>query len=104
MIFGSAVPRLPNTTLFAVPGVKAETAIIAFDLNGIAVSSGSACSSGKVQASHVLAAMGVEQALTRSAVRVSLGWSTSETDVDQFLQAWKMLAGSLLKERCGIAA
>ena len=104
LIFGSAVPRLPNTTLFAVPGVKAETAIIAFDLNGIAVSSGSACSSGKVQASHVLAAMGVEQALTRSAVRVSLGWSTSETDVDQFLQTWKMLAGSLLKERRGIAA
>jgi cysteine desulfurase len=104
VIFGSAVPRLPNTTLFAVPGVKAETTIIAFDLNGIAVSSGSACSSGKVQASHVLAAMGVEQTLTRSAVRVSLGWSTSETDVDQFLQTWKMLAGSLLKKKCGIAA
>jgi cysteine desulfurase len=104
VIFGSAVPRLPNTTLFAVPGMKAETAIIAFDLNGIAVSSGSACSSGKVQASHVLAAMGVEQTLTRGAVRVSLGWDTSETDVDQFLQTWKMLAGSLLKEKRGIAA
>ena len=60
VIFGAGAPRLPNTTLFAVPGIKAETAIIAFDLNGIAVSSGSACSSGKVQASHVLAAMGVE--------------------------------------------
>jgi cysteine desulfurase len=104
VIFGSAVLRLPNTTLFAVPGMKAETAIIAFDLNGIAVSSGSACSSGKVQASHVLAAMGVEQALTRGAVRVSLGWNTSETDVDQFLQTWKVLAGSLFKEKRGIAA
>ena len=60
VIFGENAARLPNTSLFAVPGLKAETAIIAFDLNGIAVSSGSACSSGKVQASHVLAAMGVE--------------------------------------------
>lgn len=104
VIFGAAAPRLPNTILFAVPGMTAETAIIAFDLNGIAVSSGSACSSGKVQASHVLAAMGIEHALTRGAVRVSLGWNTSETDVDQFLQTWKMLAGSLLKEKRGIAA
>ncbi|HEY6024759.1 MAG TPA: cysteine desulfurase family protein, partial [Pseudolabrys sp.] len=60
IFFGADGPRLPNTSLIAVPGLKAETAIIAFDLNGIAVSSGSACSSGKVQASHVLAAMGVE--------------------------------------------
>src|SRR6185437_688374 len=58
IIFGANASRLPNTTLFTVPGLKAETAIISFDLNGIAVSSGSACSSGKVQASHVLAAMG----------------------------------------------
>ena len=63
VIFGEGAQRLPNTTLFAVPGVKAETAMIAFDLNGIAVSSGSACSSGKVQASHVLAAMGVRRIL-----------------------------------------
>ena len=67
VIFGAGAPRLPNTTLFAVPGIKAETAIIAFDLNGIAVSSGSACSSGKVQASHVLAAMGAEPALAQGA-------------------------------------
>jgi len=104
VIFGSASPRLPNTTLFAVPGVKAETAIIAFDLNGIAVSSGAACSSGKVQASSVLAAMGVDQALTRGAVRVSLGWSTTEAEVHRFLETWKLLAGSLLKGRRGIAA
>ncbi len=88
VIFGAGAPRLPNTTLFAVPGMKAETAIIAFDLNGIAVSSGSACSSGKVQASHVLAAMGVEPALARGAVRVSLGWSTTERDVENLLNAW----------------
>ena len=104
VIFGSGVARIPNTTLFAVPGVKAETAIIAFDLNGIAVSSGSACSSGRVQASDVLAAMGVDLALARGAVRVSLGWSTTEDEVERFLQAWKRLAASLLKEKRDIAA
>jgi len=104
LIFGSAAPRLPNTTLFAVPGLKAETAIIAFDLNGIAVSSGAACSSGKVQASSVLAAMGVEPDLTRGAVRLSFGWSTTANDIQRFLKTWKMLAGSLVKERRGIAA
>ena len=104
VIFGEGAPRLPNTTLFAVPGIKAETAIIALDLEGVAVSSGSACSSGKVQASHVLAAMGVSPALARGAVRVSLGWSTTMLHVEQFLGTWKKLAGSLLKERRGIAA
>ncbi len=81
VIFGAGGARLPNTTLFAVPRMKAETAIIAFDLNGIAVSSGSACSSGKVQASSVLAAMGADAELTRGALRLSLGWSTTEADV-----------------------
>jgi len=104
VVFGKTAPRLPNTTLFAVPGLRAETAIIAFDLNGVAVSSGAACSSGKVQVSSVLAAMGVDPALARGAVRVSLGWSTSEAEIDQFLKTWKTLAGSLLKGRRGIAA
>ena len=81
----------------AVPGVKAETALIALDLEGVAVSSGSACSSGKVAASHVLAAMRVEPALARGAVRVSLGWSTSEADVERLLNAWKNVISSLLK-------
>ena len=97
VIFGETVQRLPNTTLFAVPGMKAETAIIAFDLNGIAVSSGSACSSGKVQASHVLAAMGVEPILAQGAVRISLGWSTSEHDVEKLLAALTKVSSSLLK-------
>jgi cysteine desulfurase len=98
VIFGENAPRLPNTTLFAVPGVKAETAIIAFDLNGIALSSGSACSSGKVQASHVLAAMGVEPALAQGALRVSLGWSTSERDIEKLLDALTKVSSSLLKK------
>ena len=92
-----------NTTLFAVSGMKAETAIIAFDLNGIAVSSGAACSSGKVQASHVLAGMGVEAGLARGAVRVSLGWSTSEGDVESLLNAWKNVVSSLLKTQANAA-
>ena len=103
VIFGQGAPRLPNTTLFAVSGMKAETAIIAFDLNGIAVSSGAACSSGKVQASHVLAAMGVDAGLARGAVRVSLGWSTSERDVESLLNAWKNVVSSLLKSHANAA-
>ena len=104
VIFGEGAERLPNTTLFAVPGMKAETAIIAFDLNGIAVSSGAACSSGKVAASHVLAAMGVAPGLARGAIRASLGHGSSESEVERFLGTWNMLAGSLAKERRGIAA
>jgi cysteine desulfurase len=97
IVFSENVPRLPNTTLFTVPGLKAETAVIGFDLAGIAVSSGSACSSGKVQPSHVLEAMGFGPELAQGAVRLSLGWSTSEADVDCCLEAWRKLAGTLLK-------
>src|SRR3974390_328890 len=104
VIFGENVVRLPNTTLFSVPGMKAETAIIAFDLSGIAVSSGSACSSGKVQPSHVLAAMGVEPALARAALRISLGWETIETDLDLCLNPWKQVVSSLSKDQGGRAA
>src|SRR6185436_12202609 len=103
VIFGENVPRLANTSLFTVPGLKAETAIIAFDLNGVAVSSGSACSSGKVQASHVLAAMGVEPALARGAVRVSLGWSTTEAEIDALLTAWNKVVSSLLNRQANAA-
>ncbi len=104
IVFGADVERVPNTTLFAVPGIKAETAVIAFDLNGVAVSSGAACSSGKVQASHVLAAMDVSPELVRGGVRVSFGWTTTESDVDRFLDAWIKVARALLRERRGIAA
>ena len=97
IVFSGDVQRLPNTTLFSAPGLKAETAVIGFDLAGIAVSSGSACSSGKVQPSHVLAAMGFGRELAQGAVRLSLGWSTSETDVDLALKAWRKLADVLLR-------
>jgi cysteine desulfurase len=97
IVFAEDVPRLPNTTLFTAPGLKAETAVIGFDLAGIAVSSGSACSSGKVQPSHVLDAMGMGRELAQGAVRLSLGWSTSETDIELTLKAWRKLADALLK-------
>jgi cysteine desulfurase len=96
-VFSEDAPRLPNTTLFTVPGLKAETAVIGFDLEGIAVSSGSACSSGKVQPSHVLEAMGFAPELGKGGVRLSLGWSTTEADIDRCLEAWRKLSSALLK-------
>ena len=96
IVFSEDAKRLPNTTLFTVPGLKAETAVIGFDLAGIAVSSGSACSSGKVQPSHVLEAMGFGPDIAQGAVRLSLGWSTSSADIDRCLEAWRKLSGTLL--------
>ena len=97
-IFCANAPRLPNTTLFTLSGMQAETAVIGFDLEGIALSSGPACSSGKVQPSHVLEAMGVSAAAARGGLRLSLGFSTTAGDVDRFLRAWRKLADTLLKK------
>ncbi len=88
VIFGAAVDRLPNTSMFAVPGTAAETLLIALDLDGVAVSSGSACSSGKVGKSQVLAAMGVDPELASGALRVSFGWSSSGAQVEHFAAAF----------------
>lgn len=96
-VFADDVERLPNTVLFTAPGLKAETAVIGFDLEGIAVSSGSACSSGKVQPSHVLSSMGLEPAVAQGAVRLSLGWSTEPDDINRALEAWRKLGNTLLK-------
>lgn len=96
-VFADDVERLPNTVLFTAPGLKAETAVIGFDLEGIAVSSGSACSSGKVQPSHVLSAMGYDPAVAQGAVRLSLGWSTEPEDINRALEAWRKLGNTLLK-------
>lgn len=87
VIFSEQAMRLPNTSLFALPGAPAELALIAMDLEGIALSSGAACSSGKVKSSRVLAAMGVAPALAKSALRASFGWASSEDDVDRLLAA-----------------
>jgi cysteine desulfurase len=88
VIFGAQVERLPNTSCFAVRGTSAETLLMALDLAGVAVSSGSACSSGKVGKSHVLAAMGVEPVIANGAMRVSFGWSSTEADVEHFADAF----------------
>src|SRR5262245_13078556 len=99
VVFAGETKRVPNTVLFAVPGMRAETAVIGFDLAGIAVSSGSACSSGKVQPSHVVEAMGFGPELAQGAVRLSLGWSTTGADIDSALEAWRKLADGLLRGR-----
>jgi cysteine desulfurase len=103
-IFGIDANRLYNTSLFSVPGIKAETALIALDLEGIAVSSGAACSSGKVAASHVLAAMGVPPSLASGAIRVSLGATSGAHDIELFLKAWRKLVMGLSKGKRGLAA
>jgi cysteine desulfurase len=87
-----------------VRGLKAEIALINLDLDGFAVSSGSACSSGKVTASHVLTAMGVAPELVAGAIRVSIGPTTSENEIDSFLEAWMKLVTGLSRDKGGLAA
>ncbi len=92
IVFGRESVRLRNTSLFALPGVRAETAVIALDLDGVCVSSGAACSSGKVRDSRVLKAMGVADALASSALRVSFGWNSTDADCDAAIAAVAKLA------------
>ena len=99
VVFGAGAPRLPNTLCFCVPALDAATALIALDLAGIAVSSGSACSSGKVARSPVLAAMGVSPALSAGALRVSLGWNTTQADVSRFVDGFEQVLASLYQRR-----
>ena len=91
VVLGAGAPRLPNTSAIAMPGVPAETQVIALDLDGVMVSAGAACSSGKVGPSHVLAAMRVPPKIAASTIRVSLGWSSAEADIAHFLRAWTAL-------------
>lgn len=103
VIFSKDAERLPNTLAFAIPGLKAETALIAFDLGGVALSSGSACSSGKVRHSHVLAAMGVAPSLAEGALRVSFGWNSTESDVIRFAKTCEEVVGRLYQRRASAA-
>jgi len=91
VFFGKGEERLGNTSCFAVAGVKSETALMALDLDGISVSSGSACSSGKVKRSHVLEAMGASQEEMEGAVRLSLGWEEDKMGTERFLAAWRTI-------------
>ena len=103
-IFAAAAPRLPNTSCVSMPGVAAESQVMALDLAGVAVSAGAACSSGKVRASRVLTAMGVPLAHANTAIRVSLGWTTSEADVERFIEAWTALWTRLGGSRAAVPA
>jgi cysteine desulfurase len=99
VVLSSGAERLPNTFCFAVPGIAAETAVIALDLEGIAVSAGAACSSGKVGPSAALAAMRVAPEIAKGAIRISLGWSTSKSDISRFLEVWKRVYLNLSQRR-----
>ncbi len=88
IIHGKNAPRTANTSLFSLPGAHTETMMIAFDLEGIAISNGSACSSGTVRASYVLEAMGYKKDITSSALRISIGWDTKQSDLERFLDVW----------------
>ena len=99
VVIGAGAERLPNTSAVAMPGVKSETQIIALDIDGIAVSAGAACSSGKVTRSHVLEAMKVPDALAESTIRISLGWSTQQDDVSRAIAAWTALRERTLSNR-----
>ncbi|HEY5048652.1 MAG TPA: cysteine desulfurase family protein [Rhizomicrobium sp.] len=92
VFFGSEVSRLVNTSNFALPDLVAETAVISLDMDGVMVSAGSACSSGKLRASHVLTAMGVPEELAGSALRVSFGWNSLPTDVDKVLASLEKIS------------
>lgn len=93
-IFGKAEPRLANTSCFALAGLTSETLVMALDLAGIAVSAGSACSSGKVSRSHVLDAMGVETHISRGVLRVSLGPNSTAEETDKLVAQWRKLAAN----------
>ena len=95
-IFGKHVDRLANTSCFALSGLNSETLVMALDLAGVAVSAGSACSSGKVSRSHVLAAMEAETHISKGVLRVSLGWQSNREDTEKLVDEWSKLAGRAL--------
>ncbi len=103
VVCGGGAPRLANTTSLALPGVRADAQVIALDLDGIAVSAGAACSSGKVQTSHVLTAMGLG-GLAGQAIRVSLPWNVADTAIDAFAGAYARMAARLRPDLVGTAA
>ncbi len=97
-IFGKSALRLPNTSCIAMPGISNEVQLMDFDLQGFAVSAGSACSSGRIEVSHVLTAMGVPKTLAGCAIRVSGGWNTQESEIKAFTQAWCALHKRLTQQ------
>ena len=104
-VFSAGAARLPNTSCVTMPGVQSETQVMGLDLAGAAVSAGSACSSGKVEPSHVLRALGAPDEVGGCAIRVSLGWATTEREIDRFARAWRALyAGLSSRWKAGVSA
>jgi cysteine desulfurase len=101
VVIADRVPRLPNTSCLSMPGVPSKTQVMAFDLSGIAVSAGAACSSGKVETSHVLIAMGVPPEIASTAIRVSLGPANGEHDIGAFVDTWARINDRAGRERAG---
>ncbi len=95
IIHGQNADRVPNTTMFSLPGASSETLMMALDLEGIAVSNGSACSSGTVKSSYVIKAMGYGDDIASSALRISTGWNSKETDIDRFLEAFAKIVNRI---------
>ena len=105
VIFSEGAERLPNTSCLTMPGVQSETQVMGLDLAGVAVSAGSACSSGKVEPSHVLRALGAADAVGGCAIRVSMGWATTEEETERFLGTWRALyAGLTNRWKAGVSA
>jgi cysteine desulfurase len=91
IIAGQGAERLINTINLTMPGVESETQLMNFDLEGFCISAGSACSSGRIESSHVLAAMGYDKPQANSAIRISLGWNTQAQEVENFVQSWQKI-------------
>jgi cysteine desulfurase len=89
MIIGSEVLRLPNTSSIRMPNVKSEEQLIRFDLAGISISAGAACSSGRIATSHVLKAMHIDEKIANEVIRVSLGLRTTKKQIEKFIKLWK---------------
>lgn len=100
-IFSAGAARLPNTSCISMPGVQSETQVMGLDLSGVAVSAGSACSSGKVEPSHVLRALGAPDAETGCAIRISFGWASREADVEKLVSAWRAFYAGLTARYTG---
>lgn len=96
-IHGQNAPRVHNTTLFSIPGTSSETMLIALDLEGFAVSNGSACSSGTVKSSHVLKAMGISDEIAAGTLRISTGWATTEDEIKAFIEAFEKIVKRIQK-------
>ncbi len=96
VLIGGGAERLPQTAALGVDGLQAETLVIALDLEGVAISAGSACSSGKVRVSHVMEAMRLADRRARSVIRLSFGWETTQEDLSEFSEIWGRVVSRLM--------